>query len=87
MPFKKGEGGRPPGAKNKSTREMVEWWREFTSSPKYLASASRRITDGKAPHLETFWVNKIHGKPTEHIEHSGALTHQMQVVFELRPST
>lgn len=50
---------------------MSEFWALFLASQSYCTSAKSRILDGKAPHLETYWVNKIHGKPVERYELSG----------------
>ena len=83
MPFKKGEGGRPRGAANKATREFKEFWRDFLDSEAYRQNCQQRITDGKAPHVEAYLLNKIHGRPTEHIKHEGEVTMPAQVIFEL----
>lgn len=61
-------GGRQKGTPNKATAELKELWGGFFRTDTYRDSASRRILDGKAPHLESYLLALIHGKPTERHE-------------------
>lgn len=69
--------GRPKGAKNKISHEI----QQFFESPAYAVNAKTRILDGKAPHLETYWLNKLNGKPTESIELGGTGGGPVRVEF------
>ena len=60
--------GRPPGAINIASRELKEFWHNFFSSAEYRTKAKQRILDGSAPHLESYLLNRIYGKPKEHVE-------------------
>lgn len=51
---------------------MNDFWREFLESEAYIDNAKYRVIQGKAPHLESYWVNKLNGKPVEHHEVTGA---------------
>ena len=66
--------GRPKGAQNKATREFKTWAEKFFKSPDYRRSAEARILKGRAPALETYLAQLLHGKPKEQIEHSGEMT-------------
>jgi len=50
---------------------MEAVWREFFESDGYIDSAKFRVAQGRAPHLESYWLQKLNGKPVERIEHSG----------------
>lgn len=66
--------GRPKGATNLATREFKVAAREFVESPDYRASAERRMTSGKAPHLELFFLQHAYGKPKDVTELDGHVT-------------
>jgi len=72
-PFVKGDprAGRPKGLPNYATREIKAWAENFLSSPEYVASAEKRVKQGKAPHLEVLWHHYAYGKPKETIHHEG----------------
>ena len=67
--------GRTKGSKNKKTieRDAMAWAAEFFKSDEYLASATRRTLSGRAPHLEGYWLPRIHGKAPDKVEVSGDL--------------
>jgi len=74
-PFVKGHkkmGGRTKGSQNKATLDMVEWFREFLSSPECRESMKRRMLSGKAPKLEELAFHYGLGKPVETVEVTGA---------------
>lgn len=71
MPFKPGEGGRPKGAKNRATNEFKAFWQKFYASKAYRVSAQERILAGKAPHLESYTLNALYGRPVERHELTG----------------
>lgn len=56
---------------NKGTRALKEFWGEFFASDAYRESAKLRIVQGKSPHLETYLLATVYGRPTEHHEISG----------------
>jgi len=79
--------GRPKGGKNKRTKEMEALWREFFESEGYIDAAKHRVAQGKAPHLENYWLQKLNGKPTEHVELEADLNIRTTVVHELHPES
>jgi hypothetical protein len=58
-------GGRQRGSLNKATREIKAFTSAFLSSRAYIASAKKRVLEGKAPHLEALWHHYAFGKPKE----------------------
>lgn len=60
--------GRPKGSLNKGTREIRDWARTLLLSEEYQASAKRRVLAGKAPHVETYCLQLIGGKPAETVD-------------------
>jgi hypothetical protein len=60
--------GRPKGALNYVNRELREYWHQFFSSEEYRQRARERILSGEAPHLESYLLNRIYGKPKDHVE-------------------
>lgn len=83
MPFdgSKPGPGRPKGSENKATKDFKEWAEKFFSSPKWRKSAEQRMVEGKAPHLETYALALLCGKPTDKVEHSGAGGGPMKIIF------
>ena len=75
--------GRPKGSKSRLTKEITQ----FFESKEYATSAKRRMTDGKAPHLEAYWLNKLHGKPVEQHEVTGADGGPVRVEFVIVPAS
>lgn len=59
--------GRPRGALNIIHSELKEFWHKFFASEEYRQNAMKRIREGSAPHLESYLLNRIYGKPTEHV--------------------
>jgi hypothetical protein len=85
VPFKPGKSGnpagRPKGAENKATREFKEWAEQFFTSQQWRASAQKRMLQGKAPHLESYALALLCGRPKESHEHSGEGGGPIQVTF------
>jgi hypothetical protein len=71
--FKKGEGGRPKGATNKATRAIKEAARALVEDRAYQESLKRRVTAGRAPHMETLLFAYAYGKPKDVTEHEGEI--------------
>lgn len=70
---KKPEGsGRKPGQTNKATAEMVQFCREFLTSPEYQAKLKDRILRGKAERVEQLMHHYAFGKPVETVAITGA---------------
>jgi hypothetical protein len=59
--------GRPRGATGLIQREFKECWHLFLNSDEYRDNAKRRILSGRAPHLESYLLNRIYGKPQEQV--------------------
>jgi hypothetical protein len=60
--------GRPPGAMNYANRELKEFWENFFVSEVWRQSAQKRILDGDAPHLESYLLSMVYGKPRETVD-------------------
>ena len=74
--------GRPKGSKNKYSTEYWAQVQAFYSSEKYRTSAEFRVIQGKAPHLEGYHLQMLHGKPVEHHEHSGPDGKPVEVIHK-----
>lgn len=73
MPFKKGQGGRPKGARNKATVEVETACRALVDDPKYREYFAHRLGVGQLPPaLEAMVWHYAYGKPTERMEVTGA---------------
>lgn len=71
--------GRPKGALNHATRELKEFWHEFFVSEAYRVRAQQRMLAGDAPHLESYLMQLIYGKPRESVDVN--VTHQVAEDF------
>jgi hypothetical protein len=72
MPFKKGEGGRKPGTKNKVTQEIRLFCRELLETQEYRDYFKHRLLVGQLPPaLESMVWHYAYDKPIERQEHSG----------------
>lgn len=60
-----GGPGRPKGSVNKTTRDAKMLATEFVENEAYRASLTRRLNNGKAPHMETLLWHYAYGKPKE----------------------
>lgn len=86
MPFKKGQGGRPKGALNKSTVEVEATCRQLVDDPEYRRYFAHRLSVGSLPPaLEAMVWHYAYGKPVERLEHSGEIALATRVVHELHP--
>ena len=89
MPFQKGEGGRPKGAKNKVPNTARELFEQL-GGPCGEAYAQQLHTIATAPHGDVHARLKalailgpyLWGKPKENIELSGSLAIATRVVHE-----
>lgn len=61
-------GGRPKGVLNKVTVEVRDFARAVVEEPAYVEALKRRLTSGKAPHMETLLFHYAYGKPKEQVE-------------------
>lgn len=59
---------------------MNAFWRGVLESQAYQDNAVQRVIEGKAPHIENYWVQKLNGRPIEKHEHSGEI--RMPVVID-----
>lgn len=66
--------GRPKGAVNKVTREIRDLSQALLTDPAYLDSLRRRLTSGKAPHMETLLHHYAYGKPKDELNVGGAIS-------------
>lgn len=81
--LRRGGPGRPKGSKNKLTKEIEL----FFESKVYADAAKARMVQGKAPHLETYWLNQIIGKPVERHELTGDEGGPVRVEFVIVPAS
>ena len=72
MPFKKGQGGRPKGVRNKATVAVEARCREILESPEYVKYFNHRLMVGQLPPaLESMVWAYAYGKPSERMELTG----------------
>lgn len=77
-------GGRIKGTPNKTTTDIAQCCRDLVDDVKYRASLKTRLDSGQlAPALESMLWHYAHGKPKEHVEHSGEIQMPSRVIFEL----
>ena len=75
---KKGErrGGRQNGTPNKRTAEkkaeIQDLARDAFSDPEYREKLQARLNEGRAPHIELFYLQHLYGKPVEVTQIQGA---------------
>jgi Family of unknown function (DUF5681) len=68
--------GRPPGAKNRATREVKAFAHRVLSDPIYRRNFLRRMRSLEPPaHLETLLFHYAFGKPAQSVELSGGFNH------------
>lgn len=63
--------GRPKGSPNKHTQATEAAWEQFIGSEAYFENAKYRIIQGKAPHVESYWIHKTHGPEATRLELTG----------------
>lgn len=66
--------GRPKGATNKATRAIKDIATGLLSDAKYQDSLKRRLSAGKAPHMETLLHHYAYGKPKDELDLGGSVT-------------
>ena len=57
--------GRPKGSKNKATTEMGQWVMGVFKSDAYREMLEKRLASGSAGPIETYWANRLYGKPVD----------------------
>jgi hypothetical protein len=77
--------GRPPGALNKTTREIREAARTLLDRPEYRASLQQRLDAGQAPHMETLLHHYAFGKPKEQMDVDARLSGHTTIVMQQLP--
>lgn len=86
-PFKKGDkrAGRPKGRRNNKTVEKTLLMRmqPWIDGDEYTANVQTRILRGRAPHAESYFLQRLHGKPVEQVELSGSTAKPIKVVIEV----
>lgn len=67
----------------RTTRSATSWHggRDLVVSPEYRESEKARLLAGTAPHLETYLLNRIFGKPKETVSHEGPAQSPFMVVL------
>jgi len=84
-PFKKGQGGRPKGALNKKTieRNLLTRAAELVDGAEYFDNVKQRILRGRAPHMETYFAQRLHGRAVDSSDDQGASSKPIKVVIEV----
>ena len=81
-----GRPGRRKGSKNKLTKErslLQQAEERFNSREYWERSAWPRIARGKAPHLESYFLQRIYGRPVEFFAVSGEAKKPIRVTIEV----
>jgi hypothetical protein len=55
----------------------------FFDSTEYVQNAKFRVLKGKAPHVEGYWLPRLHGRPIEQYELSGPDRKPLKVIIEV----
>lgn len=91
MPFQKGQGGRPKGAKNLRQPEVAGWARKLVEDRDYRQKFKARLLAGElSPAVETMLWYYAYGKPVETHEvggPDGAPLGPMTYIVRLREDT
>jgi hypothetical protein len=77
--------GLPPGALNKTTREIRDAARAILDRPEYRASLEKRLDAGQAPHMETLLHHYAFGKPKEQLDLDARFTGNTTIVMQQLP--
>lgn len=80
--LRKGGPGRKKGQPNRATVEIRDAARAIVERPDYVKKLTKRLDEGKAPHMETLLWHFAYGRPKEQVEHSGAVSMPTRVVHE-----
>lgn len=72
--LKRGGPGRKPGVPNRATLEIRDASRRLLEDPAYQVSLKRRLSAGKAPHMETLLHHYAYGKPKDELDLGGSVT-------------
>ena len=86
--FQKGHkklGGRKKGTPHKKTVElnMLTRLAPFIDGDEYTSNVKQRILRGRAPHMETYLAQRLHGKPIEKVELAGNDAKPIKVVIQV----
>ena len=78
-------GGRKKGTPHKKTVElnMLTRLAPFIDGAEYTSNVKARILRGKAPHMEAYLAQRLHGKPVEKVEMSGPDAKPIKVVIQV----
>lgn len=72
MPFRAGQGGRKPGARNKNTRDAEAVCRKLVEDKVYRSQFKKRLLAATLPSsLEAMLWHYAYGKPKERLEVTG----------------
>ena len=86
-PFKKGDtrAGRPKGRRNNKTLELnlLTRMQPWIDGDEYTANVKGRILRGRAPHMESYFAQRFHGKAVEQVELTGNAAKPIKVVIEV----
>jgi hypothetical protein len=78
-------GGRARGTRNKRSEGVEQWAREAVERPEYRDKLMARLEEGVlAPAVETMLFHYAYGKPTEHVEHTGANNGPLVILYGSR---
>jgi mRNA-degrading endonuclease YafQ of YafQ-DinJ toxin-antitoxin module len=66
----RGGPGRRKGSTNQFSKDVKAFAEGLFKSPEYVKSLTKRILEGRAPHMEVLLYHYLFGKPKETVEHS-----------------
>lgn len=88
MKFTKGHkkrGGRTKGTPNKKTVELnlLTRYQPFVDSQEYQDNVRARILRGKAPHMESYLAQRIHGRAVDTVDDVDAQAKPIRVTIQV----
>ena len=78
-------GGRKKGTPHKKTVEknLLTRMQPWIDGDEYTKNVQTRILRGRAPHAESYFLQRLHGKPVEQVELTGNTQKPIKVVIEV----
>ncbi len=85
QPGHKKLGGKKKGTPNKATVEknLLTRAADWINGEPYFANVKQRVERGRAPHMESYFAQRLHGRAVEQVELSGNARKPVKIVIEV----